>query len=815
MKQQRIHYWSMIAPFTLALATLVLLIEVVWQFTPLPYSGVSWDQRSGVVEFVDPEGPASGWILPGDRIVAIDDMPFWAIRRLPLKQIGETLDVTFVRDDRQQTVMLSLAWPPRSVFLLDLMPFLIALPFWLLSVVVIAFSPEGRQRWLVFLFGQVTSVMLTVGAISAVGPLWTARLFGLLTWWFGPLAILFHLHFPTLIWRSAVRWVAAVLCSVALLGSLPELFGDPVALRAQWPLLYTFRLLWLALGLLGVVLTLVQSYRHAPSPATRRWIGVVSIGGAVAFLPLLTLSLLPSLLLGHPWLPYEFAFLFLLLLPLTYGYAIFRYRLVQIDRYVSRGAATILVITLLGAVYLTLYTLLLPLLPQSVWRDQLMTFAIAMLMAVTVGPTHRSFQRMVNRVLYGGWYDYRSAVQSLSQSLDQAANSTALAENLCEAVQTVVQLEWASLVLLDRSGAVRTLVVTGATCSEHGLDRQRPSDYQQIIEYFRHQPQPVDGATLRALLGDSHLSPFEQQILECAQTQLWLPLTAAERLVGLFVLGPKRGSYKLDATDYEILQTVARQASLSVQNMQLIAELRQRALDSERLHQQLLRAREAERARVARELHDEAIQELIGLNYHLAELRSRLQPDYGECVTRLQEDVRQIVGELRDLCADLRPPALDSLGLVAAIRFRIRAVQQQAAFQIRLVVQGEEDEPLPDEVALCLFRAVQEALNNAQKHAAPSNVEIRLALGVEDIWLSIVDDGRGFRVPTHLERLLDEQHFGLIGLRERLELVHGTLEVLSAPGQGTQIRIWVPLQAVAQTPYRKDSMHDRSLAVVE
>jgi two-component system, NarL family, sensor histidine kinase DegS len=153
--------------------------------------------------------------------------------------------------------------------------------------------------------------------------------------------------------------------------------------------------------------------------------------------------------------------------------------------------------------------------------------------------------------------------------------------------------------------------------------------------------------------------------------------------------------------------------------------------------------------------------------------------------------------------------------LVAAIRFRIRAVQQQASFQIRLIVQGDENEPLPDELALCLFRAVQEALNNAQKHAAPSKVEIRLAIGDEDVCLSIVDDGCGFRVPNQLERLLDEQHFGLIGLRERLDLVQGTLEVVSAPGQGTQIRIWVPLGAAAQEPYRKDALHDRSFAIAE
>jgi signal transduction histidine kinase len=814
MKQLRIHYWSMVAPFTLALGTLLLIGWALWQFIALPYSGVVWDVRSGIVNSVDPQGPAEGWIRPGDRIVAIDEVPFWAIRRLPVKAIGETLAITIAQNDATQTVLVALGAPPLSVVLLGLMPFLIALPFWLLSVTVIAFSRQGRQRWLLFFFGQATSLMLAVGAVSDVGPIWTARLFGVMVWCFGPLAILFHLHFPTVIWPNAVRRLALILWSVALLGSLPELFGDPVALRAELPLLYTLRLLWLAGGLLGVVVVLVQSYRHAPSPATRRRIGLVALGGALALLPLLTLSLLPRALLHQPLLPFEISFLFLLLLPLTYGYAIFRYRLVQIDRYVSRGAATILVMTLLGGLYLMLYSLLLRLLPLSVWRDPLIIFVIAMLMATTIGPTHRYVQRIVNRMLYGGWYDYRSAVQSLSQSLDQVTNDSALAQHLCEAVQTVVQLEWACLLLLDRDGEPRAQVCSGAGCAEHGMEQGQSSDYRQVIAYFRHQPQPIDGATLRVLL-DSSPSVPEHSLLGCNQTQLWVPLIAGDRLMGLFVLGPKRGSYKLDATDHEILQTVARQASISVQNMQLIAELRQRALDSERLHQQLLRAREEERSRIARELHDDAIQELIALNYEMAELRGMMQQEQLDRALRLQEHVRRIIGELRQVCADLRPPVLDSLGLVAAIRFRIRTVQQQATFPIRLIVQGEEEQPLPDEVALCLFRAFQEALNNAHKHAAPSKVEIRLALGNEDVYLSIVDDGCGFRVPSQLERLLDEQHFGLIGLRERLELVQGTLDVVSAPGQGTQIQIWVPLGTNAQEPYRKDSLHDRSFAIAE
>ena len=454
-------------------------------------------------------------------------------------------------------------------------------------------------------------------------------------------------------------------------------------------------------------------------------------------------------------------------------------------------------------------------LPLRIWRDQMITFVIRMLLAVTFGSVHRQLQRLVNGLLYGGWYDYRSAVQSLSESLDQATHSTALAQNVCDAIQTVMRLEWTSLALFEQTGAHRKTVISGTGCAEHPIGTLWPSSTSRIIEYFRHQPQPVDGGTLRALLANSSLDPNDRQILKCVEIQLWLPLMAADRLVGLFILGPKRGSYTLDAIDREILQVVARQASMAVQNVQLINELRQRALDSERLHQQLLQAREAERTRVARELHDDVIQELVGLNYHLADLRAIMRPDYSDCLVRLQEHVRQIIGDVRQVCADLRPPALDSLGLVAAIRYRARAMQQLVPFPIRLIVQGDDDQPLPEEIALCLFRVVQEALNNAQKHAAPSYVEINLVLGADDVWLSIVDDGCGFRVPVQLERLLDEQHFGLVGLRERLELIHGTLEVISVPGQGTCLRVWVPLPSIHGEPQRKDAWHDRSVAIVE
>jgi two-component system sensor histidine kinase DegS len=99
---------------------------------------------------------------------------------------------------------------------------------------------------------------------------------------------------------------------------------------------------------------------------------------------------------------------------------------------------------------------------------------------------------------------------------------------------------------------------------------------------------------------------------------------------------------------------------------------------------------------------------------------------------------------------------------------------------------------LPDEATLCVYRVLQEALLNVQKHAAAKRIEVTLQLEPDQIVLIVQDDGCGFCVPTRLGQLTDESHFGLVGLSERVELLNGTLKIVSAPGQGTQLKASLP-----------------------
>jgi signal transduction histidine kinase len=217
-------------------------------------------------------------------------------------------------------------------------------------------------------------------------------------------------------------------------------------------------------------------------------------------------------------------------------------------------------------------------------------------------------------------------------------------------------------------------------------------------------------------------------------------------------------------------------------------------LEREQLRQDTVRAREQERMHVAHELHDQIIQALVGLHYQLSEMRRcwGLSRNQDLQLIQLQRYNCHIIEDLRRICADLRPPALDRMGLAAALRAYICKVERQSSFRIALHIAGETDSRLPDEIGLCIFRILQETLSNVQKHAAARQVEVSFLIRQNEVCLTVRDDGKGFHVPPYLDGLLDDQHFGLIGLRERINMVGGELTLTSKPGQGTLVVVCIP-----------------------
>ena len=227
---------------------------------------------------------------------------------------------------------------------------------------------------------------------------------------------------------------------------------------------------------------------------------------------------------------------------------------------------------------------------------------------------------------------------------------------------------------------------------------------------------------------------------------------------------------------------VLRYDQLQRQMEEVAAE--KRAIDLAYHH--LVRGREEERERLARELHDQVIQSLVGLKFFLAERGVGSQ-------ARLQVELDEVINALRELCGDLRPPALDRLGLVATLRSYVDDLSTRTGLPIELHIEGSEQR-LSSEVELSLFRVAQESLINAWKHAQTPKVRVSLRFGEEVVELTISDWGQGFVVPERLGMLAEAGHFGLVGMQERMALVGGALRLTSGPGQGTTIVAWVPLR---------------------
>jgi signal transduction histidine kinase len=212
--------------------------------------------------------------------------------------------------------------------------------------------------------------------------------------------------------------------------------------------------------------------------------------------------------------------------------------------------------------------------------------------------------------------------------------------------------------------------------------------------------------------------------------------------------------------------------------------------ERKRVMQSVLRMTEAERSRLAADLHDGPVQQLTALLYGLELTRHHLKQ--GEkaaaesLLATLEEKAAAEIHGLRLLMTQLRPPALDDLGLTTAIESQGKSFE--AATGVPTTVRVDLDADLPPELDTVLYRVTQESLNNAGKHAKASQVSVLLTAVDRRVTLRISDDGAGFDL-SRASELLQQHHFGLVSMRERVEMVGGRLTVDSSPGHGTTVAV--------------------------
>jgi signal transduction histidine kinase len=389
----------------------------------------------------------------------------------------------------------------------------------------------------------------------------------------------------------------------------------------------------------------------------------------------------------------------------------------------------------------------------------------------------------------------------------------ALEERLRQALARIIEalpFANAGLVLITRWGD-RDEVVMGATGFPAALAAPEDDDvYMQSIELGRAAVarmlavcRHTDGAVIEFdAEAESDDPEHKCRAHGAPTTMIGYPVTAHQHVYGSIVLvrlSPIR--YRPAPAEMALMAGVAQQLGVSIENALLAVEAQRHELVLGELLRQVVGAQEAERQRIARELHDATGQSLTAIGLGLRGVETQLaQSECDPALAPLAEQARELryfaqnaLGELRNVISDLRPPQLDELGLAAGLRWYVQSYARRRKVDATFTAEGD-DSCLPADYRTVLFRIAQEALTNIAKHAHATQISVTLLMDKESVEVVVTDNGVGFD-PTLPDHLADQPTvgWGIVGMRERALLLGGKCTIDTAPGAGTRVRVVAPL----------------------
>jgi len=263
-----------------------------------------------------------------------------------------------------------------------------------------------------------------------------------------------------------------------------------------------------------------------------------------------------------------------------------------------------------------------------------------------------------------------------------------------------------------------------------------------------------------------------------------------------------QGRVKTVETSIERAETIGLQMNVVLDylsgDLNQVTRILESAKNRQMIGLKIILAQEDERKRIAREIHDGPAQSLANLVLRTEIAERMLDTNDLEMIrmelSDLRTQVRLGLGEIRKIIFNLRPMALDDLGLVPTLRKFVQDFEDKTKIRAVFETTGKEKR-MPSAMEAAMYRLVQEAFNNALKHANPTYVSLEMHFQEDSIQLSIADNGCGFSVGLVEAKARVHSQFGLVGMRERVELLQGRIDIESAVGQGTKIKIQVPINA--------------------
>ncbi len=754
-----------------------------WIVVTHPTIGALWDS-TGVIYLSTTDASPAESLISTDRVLAVNGMAvshFYS--GLPeTVTIGDTIEVTYLRDGSTQTGRFLVRRPDFSEIATLATAFPTAITAWIVGALLLFLSVTATdQKSVMRLTGALfilAAGSFAVGGFTALEPIWMYRAYSTSYWILGALGTLVHVQFPRPYAIARNRYAMIVLLAIGLGGAIWNLTAPVTLDGAVNGTAHRFGFIWFAINLVAWLGMLIWNWWRSPTLAERRQMGVVAVGGLLALGPLLGLILLP-ILLNIPDIPgSQLALLPVLLLPISYGYAILRFRKMAQDRWMAR-----VIVYAFTMVIVVITFFLLMALP---WFQQLpsenMVWVAAILGGLVAGPLMRTIDTGLSSLLFGRWTQPLQVAGTAMRTIDLRVERKDLSGQVRAIISRQLQIHHSAVLLLD---------------AQNRLYDPEDSGLARPVEGMRLWP----GSVLRRSLDDNiwvrelddirtalQASDDQRCLLEIPWARAILPLRFDNKLTGLILIGYRSGVSFYDIDELIVLELLAISAAAAFHRRKLFLDLEQERDQASMLSQQVLGVRTEERKRVARELHDDIIQPLIAHSYGLAVIDAPSAPT-------LRTNTLDLVEKIRLICAELREPTLDTLGLGAAVRAAVAAFQTRTQSKAELIVDQHPNASVPDSVASAALGVLQEALTNADKHAQARTIQVRVAIQPDVVRLNVRDDGKGFDVAEARRRAAKTNHFGLLGADERVASVGGIINVQSLPGQGTSIDVYLPLNA--------------------
>lgn len=407
--------------------------------------------------------------------------------------------------------------------------------------------------------------------------------------------------------------------------------------------------------------------------------------------------------------------------------------------------------------------------------------------AVLLIPLRDHLQEVVNKGLYPYRITVEDALSRIVEGIRQADQSAEIEADMPQILRHVLK----DLLHLEDAFIWFYFPVTGEL---HLVSHPDRAQDQLPLPNGMRDHLVEEGQSIE-LTGEprarSRLQPIYDALADL-NVSIGLPLVYREReLVGLVGLGPRRDEVPFGPEDRQLLHHLAEYLLLLLKNARTI-----RALEQSRERVSL--AQEMERKRIAQELHDATLHDLSYLATVQLELCKRAIGHPERAIQRIEETrakVKQATAELRARLADISPDIIANRGLVSALESLVDAARSRPAATetvIELSIDGYANKMLPEQHELAVFRCIQEALYNALRHAQAGQVEVRLK--ISDGWLiaTVQDDGEGIE-RDRISEALRQGHLGVQNMWDRVEALEGTFRLKSDPGEGTMVRIAIPI----------------------